>query len=317
MNVLLAMSPFGIIVTDSENQVYLWNAQAEALFGYSAAEALGRQLPIRPAAGSLAAQLSAAELNPIDAVFLHRDGSLAEVSLWSAMVPGADVPVPPARLIMVCDIAERKFLERALLGAIESESRRLGMELHDHLSQQLLGAAFGTIALASRLKRDGSPHAAALEQLATTINDAVVETRSIARGLNPVELDSAGLDAALRDLVERVSAAIPCLMECARPVLLANATSALHAYRIAQEAASNALTHSGARQITISLSEARDQVTLEIHDDGCGFDAASASETGIGLSCIKYRARALGGTLRIDSGPNSGTLVVCEFPKSP
>jgi signal transduction histidine kinase len=77
-------------------------------------------------------------------------------------------------------------LERAVLESAEQERRRIGQELHNHLSQLLVGAAFGAKALADRLPA-ASPEAAAAEDLARLIHSAVQETRDIVRGLNPTD----------------------------------------------------------------------------------------------------------------------------------
>jgi len=88
--------------------------------------------------------------------------------------------------------ADRKTLDLAVREAVERERRRIAQELHDHLSQLLLGAAFGAKALADRLPV-ASPEAVDAEDLARLINATVQQTRNIVFGLNPANLDASSL----------------------------------------------------------------------------------------------------------------------------
>ena len=203
--------------------------------------------------------------------------------------------------------AEREFLERAFLEAADRESQRIGQELHDHLCQLLLGAAFSAKALAHTLD-PASPAASEAEDLARLINSAVGQMREIVRGLNPADLDASGLMDALRELAH-------CHLECERPVTLPDATTARHAYRIAQEAVANAMQHAGAREIVLRLSENAHAILLEIADDGAGFDPASTASRGLGVAMMKIRARAVGGTIRFDTPAGGGTRVSLVIPK--
>jgi len=85
------------------------------------------------------------------------------------------------------------------------------------------------------------------------------------------------------------------------------------AYRVGQEALHNALRHSGAKEISVTLSRTARRVILEISDDGTGFDPELASG-GLGLASMRERAAAVGGTLRITSAPGAGTRVRLAVP---
>lgn len=202
------------------------------------------------------------------------------------------------------------FLERALLDSADRESRRIGQELHDNLCQHLLGAAFAAKALANSLP-PGSSAAVEAGEIARLVNSAVQQARDIARGLNPAELDAAGLMDALRDLTQRPH----CRLECEKPVRMPDAEIARHAYRIAQEAVTNALKHSGAREIVVRLGEDEDAIHLQIADDGRGFARDEDVPQSIGIESMKIRARALGGRLSIDTPNGGGTSVTFALPK--
>jgi two-component system, LuxR family, sensor kinase FixL len=89
--------------------------------------------------------------------------------------------------------------------------------------------------------------------------------------------------------------------------------TATHLYRIAPEAVNNALKHSGARHISISLAASDGALALDIRDDGKGFGSSPPREGGMGLHIMDYRARLIGGVLRLQSG-GSGTAVSCRVP---
>jgi signal transduction histidine kinase len=85
-------------------------------------------------------------------------------------------------------------------------------------------------------------------------------------------------------------------------------------FRIAQEAVQNALKHSEAHEVTIHLSGVRDGLALTIADDGVGFDVDAVWGKGLGLVSISERLEALGGTLKVASGPGAGTRLSITVP---
>ncbi len=113
-----------------------------------------------------------------------------------------------------------------------------------------------------------------------------------------------------------------CSFECIDPVGITNNITATHLYRIAQEAVSNAIRHSEANQIVVSLAQVDNDVILEIRDNGVGIDAGlldqanvSKRSSGFGLGIMDYRAELVGGTLHIGRQDNSGTIVRAVFPR--
>lgn len=210
------------------------------------------------------------------------------------------------------NFSEQKFLQNAFLQAAERESRRVGKELHDDLCQHLLGAAFAVKAVAETLPTD-SVAAAELDEIAHLVSSAVQRAREIARGLNPTDLNAANLDSALRDLARRNPPGIACRVECLNPVLLPDAGAALHAYRIAQEALSNAASHSGGSEVVVRLRENGDQFCLEIADNGRGL--SPDARMGLGIAAMEYRAQAIGGRLSINTPKAGGVTVRCMIPK--
>jgi hypothetical protein len=208
------------------------------------------------------------------------------------------------------EITAKKRLERAILDAAERESRRIGQELHDHLCQQILGITFATKVFARDLERADPARSEKLHELAKLLNEAVKSCRDLVRGLSFFHSDD--LLAAVASLANQASKQIPCEVDCPVEISLSNVEAARHVYRIAQEAVENALKHSKATRIIISVKEARGKMTVKIADDGCGFDPQEQKES-LGLLSMKFRAQAIQGKLDIDSKPENGTRVSCTF----
>jgi signal transduction histidine kinase len=141
-------------------------------------------------------------------------------------------------------------------------------------------------------------------------------TRDLARGLQPADLKGAGLKQALRALVDQAceTGNIKCHFKAARGTRVTDDTVALHLYRVAQEALKNAVKHSGAKNILISLDSNPEHVCVSVQDDGKGFSPRKRSK-GMGLHIMRYRANALGGHLKIEKRRAGGMDVTCVIPK--
>lgn len=218
------------------------------------------------------------------------------------------------------DVTERRWLERQLLTAADAEQQRIGADLHDGLGQKLTGLACVATALRDRLKSDAPELIGQATLIAALARDATMETRALARGLCPVQLDEAGgLVAAIEELVENTE--LIHRVRCRSRVRIENFTCsdlvATQLYRIAQEAITNTIRHGGAENIEVSLERMGDDFRLAIADDGRGFtrDPRASVRRG-GLRIMEYRATMIGGSLTVDSEPALGTRVICIFPAS-
>ncbi len=215
------------------------------------------------------------------------------------------------------DITERKELERGILEAGEREQRRLGQDLHDGIGQRLTALELFSETLATDL-RTAAPHLeAAAREVTLELRKTVVQTRLLSHGLSPVPLEADGLARALRELAAGVSglARVRCEFESRGAVVLADSAAATHLYRIAQEAVNNALKHSGARRISISLHRTRGRLELRVVDDGRGLNARPTSLDGVGLRVMRFRADLIGATLELNSRNGRGTCVCCILRK--
>ena len=250
---------------------------------------------------------------------LPRDGCNGDFE--ARFAPSSDDEV----LVVVRDVTEQKRLQKEILDISNREQERLGHELHDGLAQQLMGIALLCKVLQKQLERESLPEAAQAKQIEKLVEDALSQTRSLARGLAPVEIDAGGLEVALEDLARRVERihGIRCSFRRERRVYTGSAAEALHLYRIAQEAVSNALRHANPTRISIDLSSINGRSRLTVVDDGSGIspNAESARKKGsiggMGLHIMRYRARMIDAIFDIRPAPGKGTLVSCEWSSAP
>lgn len=295
---------------DAAGIVRDWNAAAETLLGRSAPEAIGLALTeILPLlSGDPENPVPDLSSSPLETSIRRPSGEVLFLAVWH--IPGT----PDGRQVLVQDVTTRKFLETALVEAAEREQHRIGQELHDHLCQHLLGAAFAAKALGGALDQEQSPYAGQLHDLARLINDAVRQVREISRGLHPVELDAAGLMTALQQLAERSGPEVACVFRCDRHLLVNNTRHALHAYRIAQAGVTAALQETKATNIEITLSRTGASFLLQVTDNGTTEGELTAEPTGVAAQTLFYRARAMHGSLAMKFEPTLGTRITCLFP---
>jgi signal transduction histidine kinase len=217
-----------------------------------------------------------------------------------------------ARLSASLD-AERRL---AAANARHHERSRIARELHDSISQEL----FSLSVLSGGLRRSlpaGSPVLPAVETMERTAGETMREMQALLLELRPVALGEAGLRPALEGIcrAHRERLGVNVRAELDDPVL---PTPVEHAIlRVAQEALGNAVKHASAELIRLRLRATDSAVTLEVSDDGTGFDPAGRADggTGLGLRAMRDRVEELGGELRVDSTPGAGTVVRATFPR--
>jgi PAS domain S-box-containing protein len=212
---------------------------------------------------------------------------------------------------------QRQQLEKELLGISEREKRRIGEDLHDMVCQELTATALLLKSGARKVARESRIAAETLEESAQIVNRNAGVTRDLARGLQPADLKVTGLRLALKTLTEQAceNSGIQCHFKATRNTPVTDDMIALHLYRVAQEALNNAVKHSGAKNILISLDHDRQakHVCVSVQDDGRGFSPRPRGK-GLGVHIMRYRANALGGELKIEKRVHGGTDVTCKIP---
>lgn len=208
-------------------------------------------------------------------------------------------------------------LEQQIIEVSEYEQQRIGRDLHDGLCQFL--AAIGCVATSLKidLKEKGLDKLAAnASEIEKLLSESVEQARDLSHGLVPVQLDEAGLPAALNELATSSSRLLPveCTFESAGQSGVGQNGKATHLYRIAQEAIHNATKHGKARKIDIRLSANASATSLSIADDGIGFSNNGNAIKGVGISIMRYRANLMDGEFAIEAGADGGTIVSCTVP---
>jgi signal transduction histidine kinase len=214
------------------------------------------------------------------------------------------------------DMRRLRELERDIVATSEREQQRIGADLHDGLCQYLAGLLCVTDSLRDDLSERYQPEAETAAELHELLKDGIVQARNIARGIAPVHMDEAGLSSALEDLAAttRHLQEIDCVFEPAGEILVPNREMAIHLYRIAQEATSNAVRHGHASKVKIRLAVDASGVVLTIDDNGTGIIPTGSASSGMGLRSMRYRAGVLDGTLEIAALPEGGTRIRCRAP---
>jgi signal transduction histidine kinase len=197
------------------------------------------------------------------------------------------------------DADDLESLERDLM-TIEREKERLSHELHDGLGQHLTGIAFLAKALANRLEARNAPETEDAQQIAALTNQAISNTRALARGLRPVGPEDNAFAFALAVLTRDVSTiyGIECTFNADGTIPVASRMAAHHLYRIAQEAVHNAVKHGAGDRILVDLREDANTIVLTISNRGKLAAAVEAAE-GIGITSMRNRAKLLGARLEI------------------
>ena len=236
-----------------------------------------------------------------------KDGSYRHL-LWSSQVD-----TQSKRIYAVAyDFTERRELEAAVLRIGAREKERIARDLHDGLGQVLIGIAFKGKLMENMLNKGMVPSVAMAADLVRYANEASVEARSLAYGLDPIALRD-GICAALDNLARSTHALFG--VECAVTARLLRAIEdnniMSQLYRIAQEAITNAVKHGQAEKIVLSLNETEGELVLTVTDNGRGFPNEIINDQGFGLKIMEYRAKAIGGALNVRPGTNGGVSVTC------
>jgi signal transduction histidine kinase len=230
------------------------------------------------------------------------------------------LPVPIA--IAVAVIRDRLFqvglLSRSrerIVAAREEERLRLRRELHDGLAPTLAGAAIKLDQARGEVRSDPRAAEALVDEARGDVRAAIAEIRRMARDLRPPALDALGLEGALREqaaaLASRASDGPVIIVDVPTPLPALPAAVEVAAYRIAVEAVVNVIRHAAARRCEVRLSLGRDELEVDVADDGRG---VGDGVSGVGTRSMRERAAEVGGDLTIEDVAGGGTRVVARLP---
>lgn len=208
-----------------------------------------------------------------------------------------------------------RALEHEIVRVSEREQMRIGQDLHDGLCQQLAAIDCAAACLRADLETQDRPEASAAEAIQKMLKDAVLEARSLARGISPVHADAEDLPAVMEELTASANLAdgieATFTQEGTEPSLPPQ--TSLHVYRIAQEAVRNAIKHAGCSRIDIRLRQTAETLEVSVMDDGKGF-VEKTNVKGMGVGTMRYRARLIGAELIMERPESGGTKVRCVLP---
>ena len=224
-------------------------------------------------------------------------------------------------VLTLVDITDRRLLERELVNTTEKVRRRIGQDLHDILSSDLAALAMKLDNYKTALERDEKVELAPLEEAIEQARDAAEQARTLSHALVPVALQQESLAAALENLCreQEEMSGITLDFEGDREERLPrNKETAMHLYRIANEAIINARRHADASRIQVRLGRTNGTLEMIIQDDGVGLPDDMDEAEGLGLRTMRYRANLIGATLSFESGSedsedDGGTTLRCAL----
>ena len=334
-------SAMDAIVTVDENQdIVLFNAAAEKVFGCSAAAAIGgpldRFIPERFRASHRG------HIEKFGATGTTTRMMGARLALFGVRADGTEFPIDASisqlvtegrRLytVILRDITARRRAEdavershqelRELSAAMhevrEAERLRVARELHDELAQWLTALKMDISWLASRLPQEHAQLHARTDRMKGVVDTTVAAVRRIAADLRPVMLDDLGLVPALEHLLHELSqrTGIVVSLDAEEAGIELGEPAASSLYRMAQEALTNVARHAEAKEVQVAIAVDDARLVLTVRDNGKGYDAeAAARRKSYGVLGIRERARTLGGDARIERLESGGTLVEIVIP---
>ena len=333
---IIESSDDAIVSKNLDGIITSWNQAAERIFGYAAAEAVGRHIGLiipsdrQEEENDILARLRRGErIDHFETVRQRKDGGKLDVSVTISPVKDANGRVVGASKV-ARDITDRKRIEHILkeaefsgrlLQLQDDERRRVARELHDGAGQLLAALSMNTHAVA-REKAALSPRVAqCVDENVSLVEQAISEIRTISHLLHPPLLDEVGLRSAVEEYVHgfgerskvRVNLDLPNDLErLPRDVELS-------LFRIVQECLTNIHRHSGSAAAQVRLSREPGEIRLEVSDQGCGMrpeireNFLAGKNTGVGLRGMRERVKQIGGTLQIHSN-GTGTSVLVVLP---
>ncbi|GAA1940306.1 sensor histidine kinase [Nocardioides hwasunensis] len=207
---------------------------------------------------------------------------------------------------------ERERLLEAAVRASDDERLRIARDLHDGVVQDLAGSSMALSTLAARAEGD---HRVELEEVGRSLRVSMRALRSLLVEIYPPDLHTAGIEAALHDLVAPlVASGVAVDVDVSGDADAPRSAVAL-VWRVAQESVRNVARHAGAGRMSLTVHRQGAALVLEVVDDGAGFDpGAVPGNDRFGLRAAGSLVREHGGTLEVESAPGSGTMVRMEVP---
>jgi signal transduction histidine kinase len=213
------------------------------------------------------------------------------------------------------ELKEREFrIYTSFIDGQEDERQRLSRELHDGLGQMIVATKLKTETLVNSVSGINTESISRLRQMFDSLVD---EVRSISNNLMPAVLQEFGLNIALKQVCKEIAdhSRIRIIFDSHFPGQELDKRIAVYTFRIAQEAINNAVKHSGASEIIVTLIRNEKVLSLTVQDDGTGINLSEpCNQNGRGLNSMCERVKLLNGLIDISKGENNGTIVSVKIP---
>ncbi len=326
-----------VVTVNREERIVLFNRAAEKMFGYGAAEMIGRplqQLLPGPALEALRQQVGAQPASgsgespiPLEITCRHRKGFEFPVETTiSRVVAGGELLLTA----ILRDVSERhqaelrlresnrqlRDLSAALQDVRENERTRIARELHDELGQKLTGLKLELSWLSGRMKNSQPEMLEKIESMKSLVSSTVEEARRISSELRPLMLDDLGFAAAAEWMANDFSrrTGIRAQLDLSGAHAVGGDPLATALFRMLQESLTNVMRYAEATEVGIALHCEAGEVILRVRDNGKGMDSAADRQGGFGLIGMRERAIALGGNVSITTAPGEGFSLEARIP---
>jgi len=334
---LLELTQDSVFVINMEGAVLFWSRGAEAMLGYTKAEAAGKiahdmlctDFPL-PFAEIMAELMQVGHWEG-DLIKTAKDGRRVAVSgRWA--LQWSKRGEKPRVLVINSDITERKrgeealILQREQLRALaerlqwvrEEDRKQVARYLHDQIGQILTAIKMDMMWMIRHLPESQVEVISRLKESVESINDGVKAVRAICSGLRPGVLDDLGLAAAIEWQASEFAARnnVRCQVSVPPVDLHLDGDRATATFRIFQECLTNVIRHAQATSVRIDLCQEEENILLVVEDNGIGFQESGIYDAfgSLGLLGMKERAQFCGGNVQIFSSPGKGTKVTVRVP---
>jgi signal transduction histidine kinase len=313
MREAFAAGPIDAVITDHNLPRF------DSFASLKVAKSVDSDIPVIVLSGEMSEELAVATLHAgaDDFVLKTRMFRIAAALQNSLRAAEARREAHASAAALADSEARLHALTQHLERAKEEERRAIAQEIHDDIGGALTALKFEVVRLSRELEARDGERSSRLDAIQELIESAVIASHRIQHALRPAVLD-AGLVAALewltRGFAERSGLAVE--FHTNRDEFEVDADRAAALYRMAHEALTNVRKHArGAKRVQIQLFTLPEEVSLEVSDDGPGFDTGSLEVTpGFGVRGLMERARGLGGWAEVSSPPGGGTTVMFSIP---